>query len=107
FLMRRLAPMRGIRPQEILIAGDEFGPISGVEGSDYRMVTRLAEGATLVSVGREPNGVPDGVVHTGGGPEEFVRILERQAALPPPADELPPPPAAAAAEETGGAGGVI
>ena len=107
FLMRRLAPMRGIRPQEILIAGDEFGPISGVEGSDYRMVTRLAEGATLVSVGREPNGVPDGVVHTGGGPEEFVRILERQAALPPPADEPPPPPAAAAAEETGGAGWVI
>ncbi|HEU0192935.1 MAG TPA: hypothetical protein VFQ71_01980, partial [Gaiellales bacterium] len=107
FLMRRLAPMRGIRPPEILIAGDEFGPISGVEGSDYRMVTRLAEGATLVSVGKEPNGVPDGVVHTGGGPQEFVRILERQADLPPPEDESSPAPAAAAVEETGGAGWVV
>ena len=107
FLMRRLAPMRGIRPGEILIAGDEFGPISGVEGSDYRMVTRLAEGATLVSVGKEPNGVPDGVVHTGGGPEEFVRILNRQADLPEPVDAPPPPPAPAVVEETGGAGWVV
>jgi trehalose/maltose hydrolase-like predicted phosphorylase len=107
FLMRRLAPMRGIRPGEILIAGDEFGPISSVEGSDYRMVTRLAEGATLVSVGKEPNGVPDGVVHTGGGPEEFVRILNRQADMPEPVDDPPPPPVPAVVEETGGAGWVV
>ncbi|MGZ4481898.1 MAG: hypothetical protein ACXVY5_06800, partial [Gaiellales bacterium] len=46
FLMRRLAPMRGIRAGEVLIAGDEFGPIAGFEGSDYRMVTKLAAGAT-------------------------------------------------------------
>jgi trehalose/maltose hydrolase-like predicted phosphorylase len=107
FLMRRLAPMRGIRPQEILIAGDEFGPISGVEGSDYRMVTRLAEGATLVSVGKEPNGVPEGVAHLGGGPEEFVRILDHQADLPAPVEDRPAPPAPAAAEETGGEGWLV
>jgi trehalose/maltose hydrolase-like predicted phosphorylase len=107
FLMRRLAPMRGIRPQEILIAGDEFGPISGVEGSDYRMVTRLAEGATLVSVGKEPNGVPEGVAHLGGGPEEFIRILDRQAELPAPTADPPAPPAAATAEETGGDGWLV
>ncbi len=76
FLMRRLAPARSIRPDEVLIGGDEFGPISGVEGSDYRMVTRLADGATLISVGREPNGTPPGVIHIGGGPENFVRLLD-------------------------------
>jgi trehalose/maltose hydrolase-like predicted phosphorylase len=107
FLMRRLAPMRGIRPQEILIAGDEFGPISGVEGSDYRMVTRLAEGATLVSVGKEPNGVPEGVAHLGGGPEEFVRILDRQAELPAVREAAPAPPVPAAAEDTRGEGWLV
>lgn len=81
FLMRRLAPMRGIQPSEVLIAGDEFGPIAGFEGSDYRMVTRLAAGATIVSVGAEPNGVPAGVVHVSGGPDQFVRLLEQQAEL--------------------------
>jgi trehalose/maltose hydrolase-like predicted phosphorylase/hydroxymethylpyrimidine pyrophosphatase-like HAD family hydrolase len=93
FLMRRLAPMRAIQPHEVLIAGDEFGPIAGFEGSDYRMVTRLAQGATIVSVGREPNGVPPGVVHVGGGPDEFVRLLERQFELIKrrPTPPLPPP----------------
>ncbi len=78
YLVRRLAPVRAIHPQEILIAGDEFGPIAGFEGSDYRMVTRLAAGATIVSVGREPNGVPAGVIRLGGGPAEFLRVLEGQ-----------------------------
>ncbi len=77
YVMRRLAPARAILPAEVLIAGDEFGPIAGFEGSDYRMVTRLAAGATIVSVGREPNGVPTGVVHLGGGPAEFVAAPRR------------------------------
>ncbi|MGN6378105.1 MAG: glycoside hydrolase family 65 protein, partial [Gaiellales bacterium] len=101
FLMRRLAPMRAIQPGEVLIAGDEFGPIAGFEGSDYRMVTRLAAGATMLSVGREPNGVPSGVIHIGGGPDAFVRLLEGQTelierrpvtALPPPATHIAPVP---------------
>ena len=78
YLVRHLAPVRAILPEEILIAGDEFGPIAGFEGSDYRMVTRLAAGATMVSVGREPNGVPTGVVLLGGGPAEFLRVLRSQ-----------------------------
>ncbi|HUZ83516.1 MAG TPA: hypothetical protein VMU66_02385, partial [Gaiellales bacterium] len=82
FLMRRLAPGRGIRPHEVLIAGDEFGTIAGFEGSDYRMVTRLAAGAAIVSVGAEPNGTPPGVVHLGGGPAEFVRLLEEELEHP-------------------------
>ncbi len=79
FLMQRLAPARAIRPDEVLIAGDEFGPIAGFEGSDYRMVTRLANGATLLSVGKEPNGTPTGVMNLGGGPEEFVRAARGSA----------------------------
>jgi trehalose/maltose hydrolase-like predicted phosphorylase len=78
YLVRRLAPTRAILPEEILIAGDEFGPIAGFEGSDYRMVTRLAAGAAIVSVGREPNGVPTGVLRLGGGPAEFLRVLQGQ-----------------------------
>ena len=78
YLVRHLAPVRAILAEEILIAGDEFGPIAGFEGSDYRMVTRLAAGATMVSVGREPNGVPTGVVLLGGGPAEFLRVLRAQ-----------------------------
>ena len=100
YVMRRLAPARAILADEVLLAGDEFGPIAGFEGSDYRMVSRLAAGATIVSVGREPNGVPTGVVQLGGGPAAFVNLLEDQAALsarplpvprPEIEEELPPP----------------
>ena len=64
YVMRRLAPVRAILPAEVLLAGDEFGPIGGFEGSDYRMVSRLAAGATIVcrtrakrgSAGRRPPG---------------------------------------------------
>ena len=96
YVMRRLAPVRAILPAEVLLAGDEFGPIAGFEGSDYRMVSRLAEGATIVSVGREPNGVPPGVVHLGGGPAAFVELLDAQADLgvaPVPARPAPEEPA--------------
>ena len=108
FIMRRLAPGRGIRPNEILIAGDEFGQIAGFEGSDYRMVTRLAAGAAIVSVGPEPNGTPPGVVHLGGGPAEFVRLLgeelERPDSRPERAPEVRP---AAALTPAAGDGWVV
>ncbi|HKF54223.1 MAG TPA: hypothetical protein VKJ45_02220, partial [Blastocatellia bacterium] len=48
------------------------------EGSDFRMVTPEAKGATFVSVGPEPSGVPPEVIHVGGGPARFKRILESQ-----------------------------
>ena len=112
YVMRRLAPVRAILPAEVLIAGDEFGPIGGFEGSDYRMVSRLAAGATIVSVGREPNGVPPGVVHLAGGPAAFVELLDAQADLgpvpapaPPELEEEPfgppPPPDGWVVERTG------
>ena len=37
-------------------------------------------GATAVSVGVEPGGVPDGVVWLGGGPDAFAAVLEDQIA---------------------------
>ncbi len=92
FLMQRIAPARAIRPTEVLIAGDEFGPIAGFEGSDYRMVTRLAAGATLVSVGEEPNGTPTGVINLGGGPAQFVQILRDQGTRASSGLEIQPPP---------------
>ncbi|MBI2264916.1 MAG: hypothetical protein HYU64_07055 [Armatimonadetes bacterium] len=78
YLLTTLAAEKGIRPSQILIVGDEFGPIGGFEGSDFRMVTPLAEGATYVSVGKEPNGVPPGVLHIGGGVQAFLGLLEGQ-----------------------------
>ncbi len=96
FLMQRLAPARAIRPHEVLIGGDEFGPIAGFEGSDYRMVTRLAAGATLFSVGKEPNGTPTGVLNLGGGPAHFVQLLREQAAHARSGLMIQPPPERAA-----------
>lgn len=65
----------GVLPEEMLILGDEFGPIGEVDGSDYLMLNKYTKGATFISVGKEPNGVPKEVIHIGGGPEKFVEIL--------------------------------
>ena len=102
--MRRLAPARAIRPSEVLIAGDEFGPIAGFEGSDYRMVTRLAAGAPLVSVGKEPNGTPTGVINLGGGPAQFVQLLREQIARVESGLHIEPPPVRAGTPPHGDAG---
>jgi hypothetical protein len=78
WVLKDLAPKIGAKTEDILIAGDEFGPIGGFEGSDFRMVTPEAKGATFLSVGREPAGVPPEVIHAGGGPPYFQRVLEGQ-----------------------------
>jgi len=65
----------GIPPENMLILGDEFGPVGEVEGSDYLMLNEYTKGATFISVGKEPQGVPMEVIHKGGGPEKFVEIL--------------------------------
>ncbi len=80
WIARRLAPSLGIKPEEILIVGDEFGPIAGFDGSDYKMFSAELERATYISVGVEPNGVPDGVIHLGGGPPAFLALLDQQIA---------------------------
>src|SRR5262245_39454132 len=81
WVLGRLAPKTGARAEDILTAGDEFGPIAGFEGSDFRMVTPEAKGSVFVSVGPEPAGVPGEVLHIGGGPANFQRLLEGQIVL--------------------------
>lgn len=70
----------GIGPGQVLIAGDQLGPLGGLPGSDSNLLVDASHGATAVSVGVEPSGVPAGVVTLGGGPDMFAAILEDQIA---------------------------
>ncbi len=81
WMMREIAVPRDIHAGEILVAGDEFGPLGGCEGSDSLMMSPSTRGAVFVSVGPEPTGVPSGVLHLGGGPANFRRFLEYQASI--------------------------
>jgi trehalose/maltose hydrolase-like predicted phosphorylase len=84
---------RGISPAQVLVAGDEFGPLGGLPGSDSFLLPSEAARATAVSVGREPNGIPSGVIPLGGGPEAFAAVLgdqlerRRRGDLPAPAED--------------------
>jgi len=69
---------RGLRPEQVLLAGDELGPLGGCAGSDSLMLVPELAGAVCVSVGPEPQGVPDGVVHLPGGPDRFLGLLAEQ-----------------------------
>jgi trehalose/maltose hydrolase-like predicted phosphorylase len=71
---------RGITGALVLIGGDEFGSPGGVAGSDSLMMVGELARATVVSVGEEPGGVRDPVVHVGGGPEHFAALLDEQLA---------------------------
>jgi kojibiose phosphorylase len=82
YLFREIAAPLGIAPEDVLIAGDEFGPIAGFEGSDHRLLgIPEACGAVVISVGPEPGGAPESVLHLGGGPDRFGDVLEHQLAL--------------------------
>jgi len=78
WITAELARRRNVGFSDILILGDEFGPIAGFEGSDFRMVLPDVEGITYASVGKEPNGVPAGVARLGGGPACFLRLMQEQ-----------------------------
>ncbi|MFZ4514951.1 MAG: glycosyl hydrolase family 65 protein [Acidimicrobiia bacterium] len=68
----------GIGRDGILVVGDEFGSLGGVPGSDARLIPL---GATAFSVGPEPGGVPDGVLHLPGGPTRLIALLDAQLGL--------------------------
>lgn len=68
----------GIGPSLVLVAGDEFGPLGGLPGSDSLLLVPEAQRSTAISVGREPTGAPAEVLSLGGGPERFVTLLEDQ-----------------------------
>jgi trehalose/maltose hydrolase-like predicted phosphorylase len=69
---------RGIGASLVLIAGDEFGPLGGMIGSDSYLLVPEGERAPAVSVGAEPTGTPPDVLHVPGGPPVFMRILRDQ-----------------------------
>jgi trehalose/maltose hydrolase-like predicted phosphorylase len=69
---------RGIRPEQILIGGDEFGPLGNTPGSDSLILVPETAGAVCFSVGPEPEGTPEGVLDLGGGPKRFAEILSDQ-----------------------------
>ncbi len=71
---------RGVAPDQVLIAGAEFGALGGLPGSDSWRLVDEARRATAVSVGVEPGGVTPGVVWLGGGPDGFAAVLEDQIA---------------------------
>ena len=64
----------------MLVAGDEFGDLGRMPGSDSLMLVPELRAATVFSVGVEPNGVPRGVLHRPGGPPRFVARAARPAA---------------------------
>jgi trehalose/maltose hydrolase-like predicted phosphorylase len=69
---------RGIGPGLVLVAGDEFGPLGGLPGSDSVLLVPEVARATAVSVGAEPTGTPASVIALGGGPERFLALLADQ-----------------------------
>jgi trehalose/maltose hydrolase-like predicted phosphorylase len=83
WLLGNLVDPRGIPRADILIGGDEFGPVAGFPGSDSRMMVPEASGAVFASVGPEPGGVPYPVIHLGGGPARFRELIAAQAAMHP------------------------
>ncbi len=79
-VLKELIHDRGRRPRDLLVLGDEFGPVGASEGSDYHSLIPELRRSTFVSVGVEPAGVPPRVLHVGGGPDEFLRVLHDQLA---------------------------
>jgi len=80
WVMEEVAKPAGIVATDVLIAGDEFGPVGGCTGSDARMLIPAVSEATAVSVGPEPFGLPEGTLHLPGGPPRFLALLDRQIA---------------------------
>ena len=62
----------------LLVVGSEFGAPGGRPGPDALLL--VPEGARMlaVSVGSEPDGVPAGVVHAGGGSRGLLALLDEQ-----------------------------
>ncbi len=81
WIFEHVVKEKQISDSEILIVGDEFGNIAGFSGSDYKMFMPNHPDICYLSVGIEPNGVPEGILHLKGGPYAFLKILEHQCEL--------------------------
>ena len=68
----------GIAPSDVIVAGDEFGSLGGVPGSDSLMLVPESQGCLAVTVGAEPYGPPPGVLPLPGGPDRLLDVLDDQ-----------------------------
>jgi hypothetical protein len=68
----------GIAAGEVIVAGDEFGSMGGVPGSDSLMLVAESTGSLVVTVGPEPFGAPPGVLMLEGGPDAILDVLDDQ-----------------------------
>jgi trehalose/maltose hydrolase-like predicted phosphorylase len=68
----------GLGPGLVLVVGDRFGPVGGAAGHDAGLLVPEASRACVVSVGPEPSGTPEGVLHLRGGPAMLRRLLDEQ-----------------------------
>jgi trehalose/maltose hydrolase-like predicted phosphorylase len=68
----------GIAPGDVLVAGDEFGLLGGVAGSDSLMLVPESAGCVAVTVGAEPFGPPPNVIPLRGGPDRILEVLDDQ-----------------------------
>jgi trehalose/maltose hydrolase-like predicted phosphorylase len=73
-----VAARRGVGPGLLLVVGSEFGGPGGRPGPDAVLLVPEAARAVVVSVGPEPDGVPAGVVHAGGGSGMLLGLLDEQ-----------------------------
>jgi hypothetical protein len=73
-----LLAMLGTPSCDVLVCGDEMGPLGGEAGSDSLMLAGGGPDATAISVGVEPEGVPAFVTPLGGGPARFRELLRDQ-----------------------------
>jgi trehalose/maltose hydrolase-like predicted phosphorylase len=69
---------RGVGPGLLLVVGSEFGAPGGNPGPDAMLLVPEAARVIAVSVGPEPDGVPAGVVHAGGGSRGLLALLDEQ-----------------------------
>jgi hypothetical protein len=76
-LFPRLAAL-AVPAEQVLVCGDEMGPLGGEAGSDSLMLAGDGSRALAISVGVEPEGVPAGIISLGGGPARFLSVLREQ-----------------------------
>ncbi|MHB8719020.1 MAG: glycosyl hydrolase family 65 protein [Candidatus Dormibacteria bacterium] len=68
----------GITAADVMVAGDEFGQLGGLPGSDSLILVAESEGAVAFTVGAEPFGQPAGVLALPGGPRRALAVLADQ-----------------------------
>jgi trehalose/maltose hydrolase-like predicted phosphorylase len=69
---------QGVGPGLLLLVGTQFVGPGGEAGPDSLLLVPEAARAIAVSVGPEPDGVPAGVIHVGGGSRGLLALLDEQ-----------------------------